>query len=412
MTIITRQRNNKKRASTLVFVIFFFIIFLAFAAFAVDGTIVLTNRFELQSATESAALAAASEFYYGTNPATNVVEPSSANVEGTARSVLNNLKVGSLRHAKVNSVDVNPGTKQVLVQTNLVSQPFFLSFLGISGINLSARACAVCEPLDVTSNYSSGANKTAIWLNQNAIYYSDILSQNLNFHDTAILRPLGTDYSASYPSTDVDATPSFDFINATNANQPLSLGPGGFITIKLPAPIIDKPGFDLLVREAGVLEGYMVFAGLDNNPYSPYIQADNRGAGISWVNITCSARPEISSTAGNLITSIAATNSTVLNSQPKFYGSAFYDIGDSCVNGGASISMAKYIRIIDDNQETGFASANGNNANPRNFYKVMLYGDSSTVTAGADIDQVTVLNHVRLMQAKEYTPYTPPPTTP
>ena len=51
--------NNKKEASSLLFFVFFFMAFLMFMAFAVDGTIVLTNRVKLQSATEASALAAA-----------------------------------------------------------------------------------------------------------------------------------------------------------------------------------------------------------------------------------------------------------------------------------------------------------------------------------------------------------------
>ena len=39
---------TKKRASTTVYFIFFFIMFLAFCAFAVDGTITYTNRAKLQ----------------------------------------------------------------------------------------------------------------------------------------------------------------------------------------------------------------------------------------------------------------------------------------------------------------------------------------------------------------------------
>lgn len=366
---------KKKQASTTIYMVFFFIMFLAFFAFAVDGTIVFTNRVKLQNATEATALAAAAEFNYSTTD----VE---TNVSTVATDTFNLLKKDSLENAELN-VKVNVADKKVLITTNMTSQPFFLAFLGVSGINLEAKSCAVCEGLFVKSGYPKIS-----WLNPKAAYLSNILSLNSNFNDTAILYPLGggVNSSASYDSA--TGKVKFNLIDADD-NNPLSLGPGGFITIKLPAPIVDKPGNDLFIKELGSLEGYFVFAGLDNNADNPYVQKGNEGDGISWVNISCSATPEDESSG--LSNSDAQT--TNMGSQSKFYGSAYFDIGASCTGG---ISMVKYIRIIDDNQESAFVKNGGN------YYKTMMYGEASSATAGADIDYVKVLSHVKLISPSDF----------
>ena len=366
----------KKKASSTLYFIFFFIIFLAFCAFAVDGAIVLTNRAKLQNATEMVAMAAASEF--NSDSDSNTVQN---NIITAAQNTFKLLKNDSLQTAKMDPDPpiIDTTSRTVTITTSMVSQPFFLRFLGVSGINLNAKAVAQSEDLWVTANYT-GVN----WLTKKAAYYSDILSKQLNLNDTAILKPLGDYASASYSSGSVN----FGLINSGD-NQPLSLGPGGFITIKLPAPIVDKPGNDLEIKEVGdALEGYMVFIGLDNDPNQPYVSYDQPNGGISWVNISCTGTPENS---GYTATSTAATNLASSSQQDKFYGSGYFDIGKSC-SGFSGVSMAKYLRIIDDNSESAFVKTGGV------YFPIMIYGESSSSTAGADIDAVKVLNHVRLTQ--------------
>lgn len=425
------KKDTKKSASTIVFVIFFFFMFLIFAAFGVDGTITLANRAELQYATEQAALAGASAFTSSkdaiTGTTADVYTARRTAAEQAATSAFNLLNKGSLKNSTIEVSFPEDTSLRIHVATTMISQPFFLSFFGVAGINLSADAYATSEPLAVSSSYGTAVN----WITQSASYLSDILSitandsgtiLTTNYRDTVILRPLGSNAtistSASFNSAEA-TVPMFSLINSAD-NHPLSLGPGGFITIKLPAPIIDKPGPDLYIREAGdALEGYFVFAGIDVNPYDPYVDAKKRGSGISWINISCSAAihpgfggtPEVpeSDTPANVnIAYNALTNSTVLGYQNKFYGSAYFDLSDSCITGSTNgISVVKYIRIIDDNQETAFVSSPEdviNNVNPRHFYKTMLYGESSTSTAGADIDQVVVLNHVKLITRTQYEP--------
>lgn len=376
-------KNSKKQASSIIFIIFFLIMFLAFAAFAIDGTIVLTNRAKLQTITEMTALSAASEFNYSSMASNAQIVQK---VTDTANDVFNLLKQDALSSASitvnVNSVTAPTRPTRVLIKANAISQPFFLAFLGVTGIKLEAKACAVSEDLNVKANYL-GVN----WLTNNAAYFSDILSKDLNLNDTAILLPLGDFPSASY----ISGLVNFGFISSED-NQPLSLGPGGFITIKLPVPIIDKPGYDLYIKEANTIEGYLVYVGLDNNPDNPYVQHGNEGGGISWVNISCSGISD--KTDANNFLGAYTVSTDNLGIQNRFYGSGYFDLGASCVGG---ISMAKYLRIVDDNDESGFVTNDNISYN-----KVKLYGEASTATSGADIDAVKVLNHVRLMPSSSF----------
>lgn len=361
------KENNKKNASSLLYFIIMFVIFLAFAAFAVDGTVVLTNRAKLQNITEMTALAAASEFRSSSSVTAN-------DIDDAARNTFNLLKQDGLG---VSTIDVKSSTdsNKVFVKTTMISQPFFLAFLGVSGITLEAQACAVSEELNVQPEYGH-----INWITVSAAYKSDILSKSDSMRDSAILTPLGDFKSASIDSFTNAA--NFSLINSTE-DKPLSLGPGGFVTIKLPAPIIDKPGPDLYIQESGALEGYMVFAGLDINPKNPYVNDSQKGEDIAWVNISDSGTSEYSALGAR---AKQYTNTNLASNSPKFYGCGYFDIGKS------NISMAKYIRIVDDNCETAFVKGNDGN-----YYKATLYGEASTATPGADIYKVLVLNHVKLI---------------
>lgn len=374
-----KNKVKKLQASALIYFISLFMVFLAFAAFAVDGAIVLTNRMKLQNITETTALAAASEFNYSSMASSSDIQKQVGN---TATNTFSVLKSDGLSNASIDNLNVSTASNKVLIKTSMIAQPYFLAFLGVSGIDLSAQACAVSEQLPVTANYS-GVN----WITAKAAYYSDIVSKKLNLNDTAILLPLGDFKSASYDFN--SGAMYFNLLNSDDS-QPLSLGPGGFVTIKLPAPIIDKSGYDLYIKEAGdALEGYMVFAGLDNDPTDPYVNVDKAGSGISWMNISCAG---VSSDLGTNAHQQAATKLGTAQ-QDKFYGSGYFDIGDSCTGG---MSMVKYIRIVDDNSESAFVNTNGT------YYKTMQYGEASTATSGADIDNVKVLNHVRLIAASSF----------
>lgn len=373
------MQKRKRNASSTLYIIIFFITFLAFAAFAVDGTLTWTNRMKLQNATESAALAAAGEFY-------KYSSGNSALVETNARDTFNNLKadiLGGINTSDTNKfkVSANPATRTVCISVDMPSPTFFLSFLGVNSVGLKSNACAVSEELDIKASYA-GIN----WLTVNAAYLSDILSKDLNYNDTAILTPIGNFVN----SQSIDATTNYVDFSRINYgdNLSLSLGAGGFITIKLPAPIIDKPGNDLMIEEAGdANEGYMVFAGIDVDPDKPYVRHGEEGSGIVWVNIT-NAGTSVNSDMSTLAFDMESTGS--MGFQYRIFGSGYFDIAKK------GLSMVKYIRIVDDNEESAVFKTTAPSGNVT-YKKVKLLGEASTSTPGADIDYVKVLNHVRLV---------------
>lgn len=385
----------KKEASTLLYMILFLVIFLAFCTFAVDGVIVFNNRAKLQDATEMTAMTAASEF--NVILANDFHSPDCANITAhvrkTAEDTFELLKKDNLQTATMAS-KIDPASQTATITTKMVSQPFFLRFLGVSGINLEAKAVAKSDSADAKVTYNDNIN----WITAITAWHTDII-QGINqpdaatpqsFNDTAILNPLGEYASASYNQASTPKQVDYSLIQSGSNAKGLSLGPGGFITIRLPDPIVDKTGYDLYIKEAGdALEGYMVFAGLDVKPKNPYTSKDKPGDGIYWVNISCTGDPEIKDSNNKL--GAYTVQTTNQGPQTRIYGSANFDISRKCSDGFQGISMAKYIRIVDDNSESAFKKTG-----PNTYAKIMQYGEASSATAGADISGVTVLNHVRL----------------
>lgn len=383
-TVIKSTNKNKKQASSVIFLTVFFVMFLAFSTLAVDGTIVLTNRAKLQNITEMTALAAASEFNYLQSASSTAIAD---HVSNTAETTFELLKQEGLKNAELKGVNPIVTSNRVIITSEMVSQPYFLAFLGVSGITLEAKACAVSEPLPIEASHAGIS-----WLTPKAAYLSDILSNSdatppktPSLNDTAILPPLGNLPASSY----VSGIANFSLLNDGDEGKALSLGPGGFVTIRLPAPIVDKTGYDLYIKEVGTVgdsgktkEGYIVYAGIDKNPDNPYVRKDEEGEKISWVNIsTCGDSEDSSFTSAHHYVKTQLSSST-----DDFYGSGYFDLGK------CGIYMAKYLRIIDDNNESAFVTNNGTT-----YYKAMMYGEASTATAGADIDKIVVLNHVRLI---------------
>lgn len=367
---------KKKQASTLVFLIAMMGVFLALSAFAVDGTIILTKRFKLQNITESTALNSVSEF--DTHSPKTLEE-----MKTFTKNLFDTLKINGLETA-TSDIDIDMTSNKILVKSTYIAKPYFLVFMGVNGVKLEAKAAAANETLTVSASYA-GIN----WLSAKASYKTDILSEDENLHDTAILLPVGGYKSASIDH-DGTNTAKFELISADDS-KPLSLGSGGFITIKLPAPLINKTGIDLYIKELGALEGYMVFAGIDNSPTDPYSNNSKQGAGVSWTNITCAAENS------DVDTSILFSNATELGSQDTVFGSAYFDLSNSCLS-GKDISMVKYLRIIDDNSEKAIVQDEHNSK----YYKAMLYGESSSSTPGADIDVVKIFNFARLINPEDY----------
>lgn len=389
---------KRKKSSTVVYLIFFFAVFLAFCAFAVDGTMVYYSRAKLQAATESAALAGARHLSranirnYSAAPA--AARASFRNdVVSTATENFELYLPDNLDEATITTGNVSIDNKQVRIITSCLCRPFFLTFMGVSGVRVNAVSLAVTEGLPVRGNYDH-----VNWLSSTAAYFSDIIANSQNPVDTRLERPLGEYESPSIMSPDNDV--HFEYLEKDD-NRSLSLGPGGSLMVRLPTPLVKGLFFDLFINEAGdALDGYFVFAGLDVDPSNPYVSNAQPGAGIMWRNISCSGIN--SDFVMNDVLGAYRTNTDNMGSQVKFYGSGIFSLNATCL-GNPGISMVKYIKIVDDNSETAFVT-NSIGGGIGTFYKAILYGEASTATAGADIDYIELLNHVRLAPVSQWTP--------
>lgn len=363
--------------------------FLAFSALAVDSSIILNQRVKLQNITEQSALTGAS--YFNDDDTAQI----NTKVHDIAEDTFELLRLDSIKEATV-IVTVNGSSKMVYVESEFKAQPIFLSFLGVSTVKLAAKACAKSSSEIIDADYGDVVK----WLTPSAAYFSSVISSDTSVGDSAIVKPIGGYGLASMGDEDV---PDYTLIDGTD-EKGLSLGPGGYVTIKLPVPIVDKSGNDLYIKEIGAAkEGYSVFAGLDVDPTDStdkskttgyYVDADHPGKGLKWVNITCTGTSADDITSPSLIY-------TPMGGYTKIYGSAYFDIGATCsASGFNGVSMVKYIRIVDDNEESAYYKHETN----LNYYPTYPLGEASTATAGADIGQVKILNFVQLVKASEFTP--------
>lgn len=367
---------KKRSANTIITLVMFFTVIMAFCAFAIDFTIILTQRAKLQSATESAAQAGASNFRYLSDLA-----PSSDEVESSARKTLSLLKDKRMHKVEIKEIVMKPESKAVYIKSEAIVPTYFLTTLGVGFVRLEAQSAARSEIKWMNKSQPKVLSKI-----DSVVYEGSVVVNPENEADTAILPPLGDAKNASMQKA--LGVVNFPLVYGSSDGKPLSLGAGGYITFRLPVMLVDKPGNDLYIKEIGASEGYFVFAGVDVDPKDPYINKDYKGKGIRWVNISCTGTPEGYGGAFSVFVPSLGMYQT------KFYGSGYFDLGASCSDGyDRDVSAAKYIRIIDDNAEDGFM----NSANP-----VLLLGEASSITPGADIDAVGVLNFIRLVKKSEF----------
>jgi len=180
--------------------------------------------------------------------------------------------------------------------------------------------------------------------------------------------------------------------------------------------IYDGKGFDFIIYERGHAEGYFVYAGVDADPTNPYISAANPGGGIQWVNISCTGIPLYvkSGFIDAYKTTVTVNGSSTTDY--KFYGSGIFDLGMKCSDGGTEfydgtdstdaprIKNVKYLKIIDDNVEDGFLIQPkfGMEASQPAAIPMLIPGEHSSFTPGADIDAIEILHHSRLISVKEF----------
>ncbi|MCK5177771.1 MAG: hypothetical protein KAQ92_08660, partial [Candidatus Aenigmarchaeota archaeon] len=404
----TRAMTRRKGAS-IVILVFSLLAIIGLASFALDLGYVLNQRYELQKAVESAALLAASEYevYEEDLGAGNLAlkVPAAADIENAATGIAsvyyqalkdNNqlLNIGT-DATPVVTLDASSSAVKVAAGAEIV--PFFISMLGIKKIEINAIAAAVSAPVYLSSVYPKPTG-------------SILNGLGLTYRDTEIKDPLGSDTSlGAIPTTTVhNQNNDLNNIYGQPDGNSLSLGPGGYITLKLSTILADGKGVDLAIYERGNADGYFVYAGIDINPNTAYVDASIPGGGIQWINISCTGIPLYTQTDGMIgchRTSVQING--VAKIEYKFYGSGLFDLGTKCTNpvdgviyDGTDDTTAppklynvKYLKIIDDNTEDGFFLQPRFNINTPYAVPSIFPGEHSTITPGADIDAVAILHH-------------------
>lgn len=405
--------NNRRKGISVIILIFSVLSIFTLSGLVIDMGIILNCRYELQKAVEATAIKAVSDYNAYEDQANIIRYPNANNIYvGTNNLVDNNLNafVNSNSFLLTQAAPVKTVTfggtiqsrysRAIRIDVSVVAKTYFLNLVGIRSIKLQASAAAMNAP--VFLNASSVINGVNFGVPA--------------FRDTEIKQPVGgtgstsTFYGRSYTlPTITNVNTNFDNLNGLQDGKALSLGPGGYVTIRLPATLADGKGFELQIITAGNANGYFVFAGNDANPNSQYVDAAHMGGGINWVNISCTGTPIGTTTNGR----VGAYNQWIdLNSnsvvdagetQTKFYGSGYFDMGASCSNGySGNVYSAKYLKIIDDNIEDGFILKNPEN--DTNFAAVPAFfpGQNSSITPGVSIDSIAVEHHPRLIRVSDF----------
>ena len=120
---------KKLKSNVVVSVAAFFALFFIFCGFAVDFTLVLVSRLQLQNAVEVAALS-------------SLDESDENKIKNRAQKIFEYSCVNGLKNAKIRSITVKPSSRAILIEAKAPVQPFFLSALGIHIIEVQARAAA------------------------------------------------------------------------------------------------------------------------------------------------------------------------------------------------------------------------------------------------------------------------------
>jgi len=408
--------TNRKGSSVIILVFSLFSL-LGLAAFALDLGLILNQRYEMQKAVETAALIAASEYEPFEN-GVNYTKPGDTQItdSGTGNAALHYLALINTNQVTTGivatpTVSLNTQSRAVMVEANPTLQTYFLQALGVTGVSIPAKAAAVNVPVYLSGRFPMPTG---------SILKGDSTGTG-GYLDTDIKQPLGS--AAGNTTTVHNRNVNFNNIYGQPDGRVLSLGPGGYITIKLPAPLVDGKGVDFAIYERGHAEGYFVYAGIDvddtdtdGDAPAPYIDASNPGDGIKWVNISCTGIPLYVNK--NELIGCHQTQVTIgggVATEYKFYGSGYFDLGSKCTSGGVDIydstatnageprlGNVKYIKIIDDNREDGFLIQSKFGIATPSAIPMLIPGEHSTFSPGADIDAVEIFHHSRLISIADY----------
>lgn len=322
-----KKNYGKKQGVSLIVIIFSTLAILGFAGLVVDLGIIVTSQNELQKIAESCSL-------IGSSTITATVD-SGGTVGYSANSTMINSEIQNAFNREVSGnsflssavlqpvqIKQNSGAVRVTVTAN--ESAYFTRLLGLSSFRMVAQGAAQNSPIYLNQNFPRMAPPNPS---------GSVISTAA---DTNIVSPMGPNGNHMNSITNIYGAPN---------SMPVCLGPAGYVTIRVPAPLEDKTGEDIFVRTFGNYKGYFLFAGVDTDPASPYINSTSPGSGIMWVNISCTGvSAETNNTSGNLApyaTGVVFNNgSNQLVVKPKFYGSGYFDMGRSCTDGlGNSINF-------------------------------------------------------------------------
>jgi len=440
LRLISETSRYARKGASLIILIFSLFAILGLSALVVDLGVILNQRYELQKAVESAALIAAAEYevYFtdrevagderlGLPYDTKITDPATGVVSVQYRALKEyNQMLGLGTVDAVPTITFNHNSRAVMVEANASARTYFIALLGINKVEFNARAAAVAIPAYLSSRYPRPTGSIIQGVNTAA-------DPGPDYSDTEIREPLGGDTSGEIIPTGTVYNINSDINNIYGPRdaRSVSLGPGGHITIKLPQTIYDGKGADFVIYETGHAEGYFVFAGIDVDPANPYIDAketpDPDASGnelIRWINISCTGIPlyaklDDSELIGAHRTQVLINGGIV--DEYKFYGSGYFDLGIRCDNAvdgtiydgtdptnSYQIKNIKYLKIIDDNIEDGFLlQPHMSDGAPTEYYHprgmpMVIPGEHSSMTPGADIDAVEILHHSRLISIAEF----------
>lgn len=370
----------KRKALSLLVVILSVFMFFALAALALDVGYVFNCQNELQKALETSSLAGASAIEPSNNNGI-VTFPDDSTIKSSVTSALTSIcNDNSVLRTEASwiisnvSIDINRSSKAVRIMSSMRVNPFFISILGLNKIEVQAKAAAMAYPVYLSPNFPITPQK-------GSIVYSDIrdaVGINTNKNN------------------------AIDNLYYASDGKGVSLGGGGMLVLRLPVGLINGPGADLYINSLGNAKGYYVFAGVDTDPNSPFVNTGNSGAGIIWQNISCTGAPamvtdDTSSRVGAYNT-VEKVGPYTFNYDAKFYGSGLFDLGVSCIGKGnagskaydGSLTNVQYLMILDDNKEDGFIADDAS-------LPVLLIGDHSSITPGVTIDSVAIFHHSKLI---------------
>lgn len=364
--------KSRKGSSMLVFALGS-ITMLIFVSLVVDIGIILNTQSEMQKAVESSVLVGASNFE--PKKIGDGIEIVSNDAKTIAKSVFDKYIANEqyISSANITALDTKAQSKAIRIKTVVSVPTYFLKIVGVNTVNIISQAAAISVPFYLKDNLAGGARLL-----------------NASTTDTQLRDPVGENINVNKNLANLYGPPDGKSVN---------LGPGGYITIKLPIPLFDGAGADLYIKQTGNIKGYYVFAGMDKDPANP-------AAGIIWENISCTGRSMSVDPSNNIggIYSVVPVGSSSASEEARFYGSGYFSLGAVCKKGGTityngtgkgQVRNATYLKIIDDNVEDGYLANYPNRP-------VTLQGDHASITPGASIDAIAVLHHTRLISVKEF----------